>query len=541
MSERKRSVLSRHGEHDLAERGEFPERAQSTQDPTEAVATGRAGNDEPTHHPEGGKGATKRPYYKDQVRTNVARPIHAAVPPHTQQDEAVQEDTALTNCADEKAVLFGGPRNKDQARSVAPPTLPMQRPVQAPKVEFIAGPARVARGSDSSITSEPSDQLPPASATRDPSLIHAVLVESAVVQADPLIVENKSRSRSLFWALFIAVVLAVAGVTGVCSDGSCGRRSDASSPNNSTTNVPTEVTTIGRPSEESTVNASSVTPVQNCFLDFNMECFLGGDSISSGQSCDLPVPNDVAEPCYYQPYTATMLFTGGPCGQSSNVENLNFTCNDFNGGPPTQESEKVYIEVTDDNGFGPILFMGIVSVGELYVLGNNGQPFGDFQRIIVHSLNRTQFLQSVNFSLGCSTSNPVELNGHFGASQFVEFINDVQGYISALPSLSPEREVRILVSIIVAVAEQHVTLNTLSVLSSFGAGEYNLTNQVAGEEIHSGSTATVVFTETIDFSERKSYTIVYYFEAITNPGGSFCNGTGIESFVAGYDGWSRKN
>ena len=94
----------------------------------------------------------------------------------------------------------------------------------------------------------------------------------------------------------------------------------------------------------------------------------------------------------------------------------------------------------------------------------------------------------------------------YGASQLVEFYNDVQGYVSAFGYNDWIQEVRFPISISVSDAGQaNVTLNTLIAETNFAAASVDLTDVVAGSEIHSGAPATTVVTleGVIDMSINK--------------------------------------
>jgi len=83
--------------------------------------------------------------------------------------------------------------------------------------------------------------------------------------------------------------------------------------------------------------------------------------------------------CIFPPIFATMLLNGGDCLQSDNMQALNFTCCDFNGGSSSNEGsgDEVYIIIADDANTGTVLFDGLVLVRETFPLYNNGSQFGD--------------------------------------------------------------------------------------------------------------------------------------------------------------------
>ena len=225
-----------------------------------------------------------------------------------------------------------------------------------------------------------------------------------------------------------------------------------------------------------------------------------------------------------------MLFNGGGCEQSDNTQELKFTCADSNGGPPINEGEQVYIIVTDIKGLGVTYFSGLVAVGETYSLNDEGQRFEADQFITVYTPDQSTVLQSVQYHSSCSSN--LELKNRFGASQLVEFINDLQGLVSCFQTVSFAIDVALPIT---ATGSESIELTTMTAMTSF-AGLIDLTPQVAGQVIGPDSPSIVVTLEgTINAAERQMYTIAYSVEGVRVSDGALCTGMDMISFVAGAD------
>ena len=225
-----------------------------------------------------------------------------------------------------------------------------------------------------------------------------------------------------------------------------------------------------------------------------------------------------------------MLFNGGGCEQSDNTQELKFTCADSNGGPPINEGEQVYIIVTDIKGLGVTYFSGLVAVGETYSINDEGQRFEADQFITVYTPDQSTVLQSVQYHSSCSSN--LELKNRFGASQLVEFINDLQGLVSCFQTVSFAIDVALPIT---ATGSESIELTTMTAMTSF-AGLIDLTPQVAGQVIGPDSPSIVVTLEgTINAAERQMYTIAYSVEGVRVSDGALCTGMDMISFVAGAD------
>lgn len=406
--------------------------------------------------------------------------------------------------------LDSGPTFKDQVHAVyCGPTFKDQAHTAVPGAAAVPGPGKAQRedsegASQSSVEAEDEESQWP-----DPALIQAVVVDSkAILQAEEVVVENKMRKRCLL--AFVILVLVTAGVVaGVCGDGSCsGKRSVTPPPD--------------PPPDNSTWFS--------CDLDLETLCFVENKYLTLGEPCDMwtltiPVPG----PCLYRPMGATLLFNGGDCFQSDNQEILNFTCNDFNGGPPTLEGEEVYIEVTDDGSNGNVLFQGPVRVNDLFLLTNNGNLFADEQLISIFHPDGITPLQEIRCSLTCSSD--LELGNRFGSVQPVEFYNEEQDLVSLIATFSYVVTLKLYLAIVVRLAGESATLTELVAITNF-AGEFDLTELVQNQTIDlQHPIQQLALSGNVSSETQVNYTIDYVFEGVSNPDGAFCNGTDTSWFL----------
>lgn len=332
-------------------------------------------------------------------------------------------------------------------------------------------------------------------------------------------------------ALIMIVVVAAAVLASLCGDGSCsgGEGNPPSAPATADKGIFPPDSTMS-PTRESSL---SPTRDPTCYLDVDIICYYASEHNPFGFPCDLwepPVPE--LQQCEYRPIEAKLFFIGGDCLQSGNRQDLNYTCDDFNGGPPTTEGSEAYIVVTDEDGAGPILFEGIVPVlGEPFVLSNNGNLLGDLQRIQVWMTDQSTLLQEVR-GASFTCSDPLELFTRYGANQLVEYYNNEQGSISGFATFSFAVVLRLFLTIRVSVAGESVTLTNLTALTSF-AGLLDLTENVSNLTVDSKNPQDITLEGTVDGSTQKNYTLVYNFEGISNPDDSPCSGTDSTSFLFG--------
>jgi len=266
---------------------------------------------------------------------------------------------------------------------------------------------------------------------------------------------------------------------------------------------------------------------QACDITLDATCVLA-DGPQAGLECSTPFLGFIE--CLERPTGATMLYNGGGCDQSDNSQPLKFTCQDMNGGPPTELGAESYIIVTDIKGDGITYFEGLVAVDSLYSLNDNGDRFAADMFIMIYTPDRTTLLQLVQYHSSCSQN--LELKNRFGASQLVEFFNELQGLVSCFASYTLAFTINLPIT-----ATDRIELTSLTAMTSFTGGTFDLTNQVAGQVIGLGSPGVVVTLEDIpiDATVRELYTIIYNVEGIRVTNGEICTGMETISIEIGYD------
>ena len=224
-----------------------------------------------------------------------------------------------------------------------------------------------------------------------------------------------------------------------------------------------------------------------------------------------------------------MLYNGGGCAQSDNTQELKFTCEDFNGGPPLNEGDESYIVVTDIKGNGITYFEGLVAVGDIYSLNDAGERFEADMFITISSPDQSTLLQMVQYHSSCSQN--LELKNRFGASQLVAFINELQGLVSCFADFSFALQI----AVPIAAIGEGIEITSLIAETNF-AGTIDLSEQVVGQPpLDPGENIVVTLEGTIDASSRMTYTIRYLIEGTRVADGSFCFGMEMVSFEAGRD------
>lgn len=224
----------------------------------------------------------------------------------------------------------------------------------------------------------------------------------------------------------------------------------------------------------------------------------------------------------------------GGCLQSDNMRALNFTGTYFNGGPPINYEDEVYIVVNDDDGAGAVMFEGIVPVGEAYSLYNDGNEFGDVQQIRISSPDNAVLLQEVRCSLTCS--QPDEFMNRFGASQLVEYYNNEQGLIVGYLTFSYETMVVLRFMASVTNADESVMVTNITASSDlFDPTDISSAVFEHGDHADSQNSFQFVLEGPVETLARKSYSIDLSYEGKSTVGSETtdCEGAGSVSFTFG--------
>jgi hypothetical protein len=263
-------------------------------------------------------------------------------------------------------------------------------------------------------------------------------------------------------------------------------------------------------------------PEQECTIALESDCTVTNTANGQSQQCEGAVPN--LEPCTSRPTAITMLFNGGDCSQSDNIQPDKFFCTDL--GPiSTELGTPYYIVVTDAKGNGITYFSDIVNVGDFYNLGDGTERFEADQIIQIYTPDQSTMLQDVQYHSSCSQN--LELKNRFGANQLVEFLNDEQGLVSCFETFSFSLNIAVPIS----VSGEAITLTKLTADTNF-AGLIDLTDQVAGQTVEPGGSVVATLEGEVDFSTAQTYTLDFDVEG-TNASGDLCVGQETVSFEAG--------
>jgi hypothetical protein len=276
--------------------------------------------------------------------------------------------------------------------------------------------------------------------------------------------------------------------------------------------------------------SSSPTPpvfspdMNECIIALDTQCIIGGNASIAGLMCKDATPPQ--EPCLDRLTSATMLFTGGDCSQSENIQLETLICDDF--GPISiVNGEPYYVIVTDSHSDEITYFSGIVNVGETYILDDSGQRFASNLKIQIWNSAQSSLLQAVEFDCSCS-ENTLQLKDQFGASQLIEFVNVEQGVISCLQTFIFDLQISVPINV---TGTEAITLTMLTADTNF-AGFLDLTSQVTGITVEPGDSIVASLEGTIDFTVPRQYVIDYFIEGFDFDG-NVCVGFTRVSFIAG--------
>ena len=314
-------------------------------------------------------------------------------------------------------------------------------------------------------------------------------------------------------------------------------------PKNSTSSpAPTTSPSVGTTSEESEMPLPTLAPSSSpigpelCFLGVYFACSISlSGRMSTCEDFRFPDLSFQAEPCHYTPFRAGLLYNGGNCSQSDS--GLNFTCSDTALGPPTEEGTRSYIVVTDASGEGFIYFEGSVKVGDpYYIQSPEGKLLDDGFHIMIYELSDKQepstLLQEVTY-IGTLCSGIEEWFFRFGASQLIEYENEVQGKVTSFASSAASPEIVFSFSIHRLDSRPYpLTLQNFTALTSF-AGFLDFTDQVTGMKVQPENLTMIDIPVELDLTMRTRYNILTRVTAIEDVTGNVCIETDFYSFYAG--------
>jgi hypothetical protein len=247
---------------------------------------------------------------------------------------------------------------------------------------------------------------------------------------------------------------------------------------------------------------------------------------SAGESCQSIPAKHV---CTERPNSITMLYNGGDCSQSDNLQPQAFLCEDYNGGPSTTKGEPSYVVVTDVLDKNITYFRGFVNVGDMYSLKSNGTIFESDQNISIYSSDMIVYdnlLQTVVFHTSCVVN--LELNDVFGSSQVVQYSNTKQGNVTVFVPVIFDIWIQL------GTNSDPAILNKLVVKTNLDYDEVSLSSKISNKTLYPGGKVSVGEAQfTLDISSRQTYIMTATITGTSIPSSSICTGTATASLDAG--------
>ncbi|GAX17174.1 hypothetical protein FisN_10Lh021 [Fistulifera solaris] len=270
--------------------------------------------------------------------------------------------------------------------------------------------------------------------------------------------------------------------------------------------------------------ASSLSS-DECVLQVNTTCSVQTGPYA-GQQCDNVELTTIT--CTAPPTNLTFQYTAQACNDSSTNLDGYFSCVDGTMGT----TEEAYV-VASSGKEGAVLFRGWVQNGQYLSIntGDDGERLPDVVLVKLFGSNETSnpanLAQEFQFPASCNIN--LRLKDQLGALQLKEFSSPEQGDVSCL--------VPITTTVNIGVAEESggtdTSLTSLELLSN-NAGLKDFSDLVAGIALSPGESVDVELpSELLDLSERRTYTDSIQITAVSNPSGIACEGTAVNSFVAG--------
>ena len=309
-------------------------------------------------------------------------------------------------------------------------------------------------------------------------------------------------------------------------------------PTKKPTKTPTMAKPTKKPTKKTVTNLPTVQPPEErCLVQVDIECvppinpedpdgkrFEGCDSI-----------NILPAECTEFVNLFTFRFNGGDCLQSYNIQDPSvYACEDYFGGPPTQEEigAESYLVITDTKGQGINYYHGPIFVGDTFNI-TNILP----NSVIIANVNASFYEKEVGpqnlrqtLAIPTSCKQITFLKDRYGALELIGFRNPSQGYRTCIVPVSFNFAIQNTAQGFNAV------LQTLTSVTNFDPPNelLNFTAEVAGITIGPGE--SLPFSShsiNIDLSVRKSYTVFTTVQEVS-PDGFSCRGSSdFTNFTAG--------
>ena len=278
----------------------------------------------------------------------------------------------------------------------------------------------------------------------------------------------------------------------------------------------------------------SPTPGENCDVVVRTDCSTQAATIGGSGECDAIIP--IISRCDQRATFMEMLFNGGDCGQSFNIQGADkFDCTDQNGGPGLTGQYYIHV-VPRKKPDEDVYFSGPVNVGDVFPMcpgypACSGDRFEADSAVWVYPIsaasnpnfdpvNDDNWLQLVNYHTSCSQN--LFLKDKYGSTQLVIFFNEEQGLVSCFITatfsitLTNEGEV----------AADEIILFTNTV----NGNTTDLTDAIQGVE--PGQQIIITTQILIDMTVRQDYLITTDIVGATSRGKE-CSDSYTFSFTAG--------
>ncbi len=246
----------------------------------------------------------------------------------------------------------------------------------------------------------------------------------------------------------------------------------------------------------------------------------------AGQQCDALELTTFT--CTAPSTNMTFKYTAQACNESSTNLDGYFSCVDGT----AVTTEEAYV-VASSGKEGAILFRGWVQNGQYLSInvGDDGERLPNVVLVKLFGSNETSnpanLAQELQFPASCNIN--LRLKEQLGALQLTSFSSPEQGDVSYLVPTTTT----VNVGVTAESGGTDASLTSLDLLSNY-AGLKDYSDLVAGITLSPGESVDVELpSEMLDLSERRTYTDSIQITAVSNPSGIACEGTAVNSFVAG--------
>jgi len=223
-----------------------------------------------------------------------------------------------------------------------------------------------------------------------------------------------------------------------------------------------------------------------------------------------------------------MLYNGGPCGQSFNIQPANkFQCFDLisppGAGPPPLTGP-AYIEARASKN-GDLFFSGVVGVGEEFNITSGDDRIEADTSILIRQGTSPDGapMQLINYHTSCSRN--LFLKDRYGSTQVAGWINEEQGVVDCIAQ-------DVVYNYDIQSTGSAAEICSLVVFIDPPGQTFDLTDQVVGQIVTPGMPFRVQIPTEIDLTTRQTYRVNATLVG-KNPVGTECSDMASISFDAG--------